>query len=809
MSRFRSTRRKNNELFFSTWEYKRLYWKEFDYKVLHEHIMTRKKRGRSDSIPWNDIIIMGDTETSKRADAYEEQIIMPEYEALRPWLLSGSGIRIMPDIQKDITDYKAWKKENKKYIKISDKGLDISIAYMELSQMFPYLFPDDVYHPADQVQLLVDTLKDYEPDPEAGKPKENHVCLWTISLRAFHTNIVTLYGVKPSEMVECIDKIHETLPGQRTLIFFHNWSYDQVFLRKFMFAKWGYPKKQLSTKPHYPIWTSFDNEINIRDSLILAQRSLELWSIDMEVEHAKAVGFWDYDKIRNQDLEQYTEEELHYAEFDTLAGVECIDKLMENIGKDITSLPFTSTGIIRNKIREIGKINRAHDWFLRTCVDDFDFYQKQLRIYHGGFVHANRYIINELIEGNIVAYDFASSYPFCVCAFTYPAEKFMQLVGEYTVKDVFGYYKNNYACMFTVELEDIHLKDPRFPMPVIQQSKLVRATNPILDNGRVLDADYICMELTEIDLILIDRYYTYKNDRITDLWVAEKDYLPRWFTDIVFDFYTQKCKLKYGSDKVAYDISKTYVNGLYGLTVQKPVPDDILEDYSTGEYYTESITREEAEKKYQKFLNSKNTMLNYSIGMYVTCYAMYNLFMLGECAGRWYYSDTDSCYGEDWNMDKVKEYNKQALQKLRDNGYDQIDIQGHTFTLGAAELDGQYKEFKTTGSKRYVCRKMDDSIKLTVAGVPKQKGAACLRDLNDFKVGKVFSGSITGKKQHTYIYVDDIYIDEYGNEVGDSIDLSPTDYTLDSTENWTWLFDELLGTTFSMEVDCFDEGRII
>ena len=33
---------------------------------------------------------------------------------------------------------------------------------------------------------------------------------------------------------------------------------------------------------------------------------------------------------------------------------------------------------------------------------------------------------------------------------------------------------------------------------------------------------------------------------------------------------------------------------------------------------------------------------------------------------------------------------------------------------------------------------------------------------------------------HTYHYVDDIYIDENGNEAGDSIDLSPCDYLLDA-----------------------------
>ena len=711
MSHFRSQKRRNNEAFFSTWQYSRVYWRDFDYDVLKHHIMTRKKRGRSESTPYNDVIIMADTETSK------------------------------------------------KYI-------------------------------------------------GAPKDMDNHVCLWTISLRAYSVNIVTLYGTKPREMIECMDLLHNTMPGKRTVFYFHNWPYDKVFLQKFMYEKWGFPEKQLSTKSHYPIWTKFENDINIKDSLILSQRSLEKWSADLNVEHSKAVGSWDYDKIRNQDY-KYTEEELHYAEYDTLAGVECIDTLMQQLLKDITSIPFTSTGITRAITRDIGRKNRAHEQFERMCIDTLELLQKAIRIYHGGYTHGNRYVIAELLTGLIICFDFASSYPAVMLTEKYPMEKFMQLIGEYTVKDVLDYYKKDYACMFTIQLSDVHLKDPRFPMPTIQQSKIIECINPILDNGRVLDADYILTELTEIDLYLLDKYYTYKVARITDLYVAKKDYLPRWFTDLVWKYYNEKCKLKFGDDPVAYDISKSIVNAFYGMCCQKPIPDDIIEDYEIMEYYTANVTPEEMAEKLKKYNKSRKSILSYPWGMWVTNYAMKNLFELGECAGRWYYSDTDSCYGEDWDLDKVKAYNEKALEKLRNNGYDKIEIEGHTFILGAAEMDGRYTEFKTMGAKRYACRKEDGDIKITVAGVPKKTGKKVLKnDLNNFVVGLIFPGEITGKKEHTYILRDEIYIDENGNEVGDSIDLSPSDYTLDSTENWDWLFEELLGATFSGEIPVVDDGRI-
>ena len=88
------------------------------------------------------------------------------------------------------------------------------------------------------------------------------------------------------------------------------------------------------------------------------------------------------------------------------------------------------------------------------------------------------------------------------------------------------------------------------------------------------------------------------------------------------------------------------------------------------------------------------------------------------------------------------------------------------------------------GAKRYCGRcKADGKLHLTVAGVPKKEGVKCLNDdIRNFKKGFIFDGEITGKKTHTYRIVDDIYIDDKGNETGDSIDLSPCDYELDSIE---------------------------
>ena len=205
---------------------------------------------------------------------------------------------------------------------------------------------------------------------------ENHVCAFTVSIRAYHENIVTLYGTKPSDLVRCIKKLQLYMSGDKTIIYFHNLAYDWVFLRKFIMAEYGTPVKMLATKSHYPICIEFSHGLILKDSLILSQRSLSRWADDLEVEHRKAVGKWDYLKIRNQAGADFSADELEYIEHDTLAGVECIDKLMTQLHKRIYSMPYTATGIPREEARKRGKDNRAREYFQRVAPKNYKTQQK-------------------------------------------------------------------------------------------------------------------------------------------------------------------------------------------------------------------------------------------------------------------------------------------------------------------------------------------------------------------------------------------------------------------------------------------------
>ena len=688
-------------------------------------------------------------------------------------------------------------------------------------KQFDYSFLKNIYYmynpgtgrkaTYNDVIIMCDTeTSKKKPDQEIWKngkhtweTSENHVVAWTISIRAYDHNICTLYGRKPSTMAECMLKIHSSMSGMITIFYFHNLSYDHFFLRKFWYRLYGIPISQLNTKSHYPIYVEFSNGMIIKDSLILAQRRLEKWAEDLDVPHKKQNGLWDYDKIRNQNT-PLSAEEKKYIEFDTLAGVECLDYTLKALGKRIPSVPYTATGIPREEVRLRGK-KSAHDQLIKMALG-YDEYLISNSCYHGGYTHGNRHFVDmkiteDLFHDKIRCYDFASSYPYTLLAFKFPMEKFT-LLGDYGA-DFILEQKEEYAFMFKFIAINIKLKSDFEPMPALQYSKCTKVINPILDNGRIIACNYCEIYLTEWDLQVIADQYVWSKHICKDVYFAKKNYLPRWFTDYVFECFTDKCNLK-GKDPVLYSIAKAKVNSLYGMCCQKNIRNDIKEDYVTGEY--EEVEPEDPELKYNEYISKVSTVLPYQWGVEVTSIAFYNVHRLAKCCGTPLYMDTDSCYGVNWNSDAVSTYNKECKERLIQNGYGSVKVGEKEYWLGVAEHEPEhdtYTEFKYMGAKRYCGRSSaDNELHITVAGVPKKAGAKCLTSMEDFHPGFIFEGTRTGKKTHLYFNKENIYIDEEGNETGDSISLIPCDYELDSiftVANWEELFEE------EVEIQIYDE----
>lgn len=643
--------------------------------------------------------------------------------------------------------------------------------------------------------IAADTETSKTHNPEYGAdgryiPHHNIVVAWTISIRCQLKNIVTLYGSRPSDFCICLEKIRAHIKSDVLMIYFHNLSYDWCFLERFLFNWFGEPVKQLNTKPYYPIYIEFENGIEIRDSLILAGESLEKWADDMDVEHKKAVGKWDYDNFRRQsDGMGFSRDELEYIEHDTLALAECIDALRIQLHHKIYAMPYTRTGIIRAQVRQDGRVHYARERFLRTAPD-FDFYMNYcIPAYHGGYTHNNRntrgWTWPDTDGDTVTCYDFASSYPYWMLCGKFPKEKFTLRGSDPVRASEIIEYAETTAFIFRFTAVNIQLKDPDFPMPFLQYSKCTKTLNAINDNGRILAADYIEIIITEIDLRILISQYDIEHHACSEVHAAAKGYLPKWYRNIVFQCFHDKTMLK-GGDPVSYALAKAKVNSLYGMTCQRSIRPEITEDYNTGEFteFREEDYRTQREYLrglYDEYMGKRGSILPYYWGIYVTAYATQALFDLGACVGSdgiWLYSDTDSVYAFGWDSDKLSAFNQAQKHRLTAAGYGPVIRGDREYWPGVAEKDGEYKQFKGLHSKCYAVREMNEKLKITVAGVPK-RGAACLGDdIDNFTDGFIFPGEQTGKLQHYYIMRNEIWFDAAGNECGNSVDLAPCDYTI-------------------------------
>lgn len=398
-------------------------------------------------------------------------------------------------------------------------------------------------------------------------PQENIVVAWTVSVRNLQGNICTVYGAKPSQFATFLKDLQERLDGEKTLIYWYNLPFDWVMVQLFIYQVLGYPVKQLNVKPHYPISIEFENGIIFRDALIIGQKSLGKWAEELQVEHQKETGKWNYDLIRKQDG-NFTEDELLYIEHDTLALVECLDKLRISLNKHVYSLPYTCTGIIREECRNVGRVNRAKNRFLRIAPD-FELYQKLERMFHGGYTHNNRntagwvYPTQEQKDKGYypTCYDFCSSYPARMLYTKMPCERFRKLPDEHINRKEILKNAETTAYCFTFIAENAILKDMEEPMPVLQLSKCLYVKGEVCDNGRIIFAEKLCIEINELDLILIDRQYRFTSHDCVDVYASHKDYLPKWFRDLVFKCFKEKT-MKKGGDAVDYSLAKARLNSL-------------------------------------------------------------------------------------------------------------------------------------------------------------------------------------------------------------------------------------------------------
>lgn len=559
------------------------------------------------------------------------------------------------------------------------------------------------------------------------------------------------------------------LSEDRILVcYVHNFGFEFQFMRK-----WFEWLNVFAVDVRKPIKALCEYGIEFRDSYILSGYSLAK-TADNLTSHTikKLTGDLDYTLLRHSKT-PLTVEEMAYCNNDIEILLYYINEQMAMYG-DISKVPLTNTGRVRQFVRQKcyhtstthKKDNKGHYMRYRRIMNDLQIsaneYKMLKRAFAGGFTHANANYSGQVLE-NVASIDFTSSYPAVMLAEKFPMSSGFETT--LTPEKNFEWYLDRYCLLFDCVFTG--LESTAFFEHYISESKCVKITGAILDNGRVYSADEVHITLTDVDFKIIRKCYKWKECRVGNIIRYAKGYLPKPVINAIIELYEKKTTLK-GVDgkEVEYLLSKGMLNSVYGMCVTDIVRDNAV--YVNGEWGKEQADVAEDIAKYNE---SKSRFLYYPWGVWVTAYARANLWTgILNIADDYVYSDTDSIkfLNYEKHIPFIEFYDKLITEKLKRMcknlkiDFDRLapmTIKGEKKPLGVWDFEGIYSRFKTLGAKRYLVEK-NGKLYLTVAGLSKQDGITFMLQQANGDNTTVFEqftdelyidGEHTGKMTHTYI----------------------------------------------------------
>lgn len=551
----------------------------------------------------------------------------------------------------------------------------------------------------------------------------------------------------------------------RLVVYVHNLSFEFQFIRKLF--RWH---SVFSIDDRKPIYAVTCSGFEFRCSYLLSGYSLAKLGDNLTTYKCeKMVGDLDY-SLRRHSKTPLTKKELKYCFNDVLVVMCYIKERIENDG-DITNIPLTKTGYVRNYCRNMclyeGKSHKKdsakkfksyHD-MIKTLSVDVEEYRQLKRAFMGGFTHSNAINTGKVLN-DVKSFDFTSSYPYCMISEKFPMGKGRIVDAD---ENTFEEYLNMYCCVFDVQFTGLI---PKVNYEnYISYSKCFKCVNPIINNGRIVCCDMLCTTITNVDYDIIKVCYSWDEIKVGNFRIYQKGYLPTQFIKSIIKLYQDKTQLKgVEGEEVDYMLSKEMLNSCYGMCVTDIARDKI--EYENDVWTNRKLTFEELEGELDKYNNSKKRFLFYAWGIFVTAYARRNLFSgIVEFGNDYIYSDTDSIKVINYNnhMDYINRYNDLTQLKLRKAcEYHNLDIselqpktiKGEIKLLGVWDNDGVYDSFKTLGAKRYMY-KTGDEYHITIAGTSKHLGCKYIKKLKKpfeaFNDGLIIPPKFTGKLTHTYV----------------------------------------------------------
>lgn len=606
---------------------------------------------------------------------------------------------------------------------------------------------------------------------ENGEPvKAATMYIWQLGL-----NGTVIYGRTWDEFDNVINELVDYLElssKRHLLIYVHNLGYEFQFIRKRF--EWD---KVFAIKQRRPVY-AICGGIEFRCSLFLSNYSLEYIGKNLLHKYPveKLVGNLDYSKIRHSKT-PLTDEELAYCINDVKVVMSYIQEKIEMDG-DITRIPLTNTGYVRNYCRKEcfyegipeddkearKRVQMNYKAIMKSLqIQSEEEYEQMHRAFMGGFTHASA-LYSGRVMYDVGSADLTSSYPYTIVAEYFPMTK-GEYIGSVEDNKLFNYYLSNFCCLFDIEFTNLEpIQEYENP---ISYSRCFIEGDYIVNNGRLVSADKCTTTITELDYDTISKFYRWDSVKIMNMRVYHRGYLPKALILAVLSLYEDKTTLKGVSGKeVEYLVSKNMINAAFGMMVTAVVRDEF--EYA-DEWFKKAA---DVDSQLAGYNNNFNRFLFYGWGVWVTAHARHNLFSaIYEFGTDYVYSDTDSIKGINFeqHMDYFKKYNDNVFEKLLDmcNHYNipfnkcrPKTKNGEEKLIGVWDMEKPYVRFKTVGAKRYIYEYEDGELSLTVSGLNKKYAIPYLLKENNnnkdiifekFGEGMFIPAGHTGKMTLTYI----------------------------------------------------------
>lgn len=565
--------------------------------------------------------------------------------------------------------------------------------------------------------------------------------------------------------------------GLRLVVWVHNLSYEFQFLS----GIFPVSNEDVFAVKSRKVLRCDIGRIEYRDSYLQTNMSLDAFTRKMGVEHGKLTGALDYRKIRYP-WTPISARELAYCVNDVRGLVESIAAEMELDGDDLYTIPMTSTGYVRRDVKK--SMWPVVDRLVAPLLPGADLYQLLREAFWGGDTHANRYYSGVKLE-HVKSADKSSAYPAAQCTNLFPVTPFVREAP--TVSRLKECIRRR-ACVMRIALYDVRQKYSWWGFPYIPFSKCAGYANPVLDNGRVLSADYVVLSCTDVDLNIILQEYTFTGMRVFELYSAKYGRLPERLTSVVQHYFKIKTELKdVKGQELYYTKSKNKLNSVYGMTAQKPIHGKVVYDGVT--FREEDVLAADLDVELQKAY--KGAFLPYQWAVWTTAHVRRSLKDLQWLCGRnGVYCDTD-CVKYVGDVD-FRGLNRELKRKALAVGAYAKDPKGVTHYMGVFEQEKEYTDFMTWGAKKYaVTYRKGGKITTTIAGVNKKIGGLELQlwgGFDAFKPGFVFR--LAGGTDLVYNDAPDVEpleIDGHRLAISKNVAIMDGEYTLGITAEYAKL----------------------